>query len=337
MTSFLIGIDPASEHFVASALATISRSAFSAQRFENTPDGFERFRAFLAEHSITPENALLCIENTGVYSEKLCYELHEQGFALVLVDPHKVWKAFSEAPKTDELDSRKIAEYGLRYRDQLRLWQPNEVIVEQVKTLLSTREQLVEQKTATRNARTALSRKAIQTPAANEALDETVDHLKRQIRAIEDELRRLIKSHPTMAQMVAIAMSAPGVGLLLGAHLLVMTRGFTEEPEYRSLAQYLGIAPNAYESGKTIYRKPRSRRYGPSMVRKLLHLSARSLRTHHRRYERYFQRKLQEGKPKRLVLNNIANKQLKVLCAMIKNKEPYIENYRSVNPMLLTS
>jgi hypothetical protein len=39
-----------------------------------------------------------------------------------------------------------------------------------------------------------------------------------------------------------------------------------------------------------------------------------------------------EGKPKPLVFNNIANKLLRVLCGMIKNKEPYIENYQSVHP-----
>lgn len=57
--------------------------------------------------------------------------------------------------------------------------------------------------------------------------------------------------------------------------------------------------------------------------------------THTPRFKGYFERKRAEGKPKRLVWNNVANKLLRILCGMLKNKQPYIENYQSVNPMLL--
>lgn len=192
----------------------------------------------------------------------------------------------------------------------------------------------MQQKTATKNARQSLSRKAIQTPPANQALDRTIDHLAAQVEAIEEAIRRLIEEHPNMAQMAALVASAPGVGELLAAHMLVLTEGFTEEPRYRKLASYLGICPNERQSGKS-RKTPTSRGYGPSMVRKLLHLAARSVRTHEERFKKYFHRKRAEGKPRMLVLNNIANKLLRMLCGMIKNKQPYIEDYQSVHPGLL--
>lgn len=132
-------------------------------------------------------------------------------------------------------------------------------------------------------------------------------------------------------------MTAPGVGLLLGAQLLVLTNGFTEAVSYRSLAQYLGICPNPYQSGKSVYRRPRSRGYGPRVARKLLHLAARSVSTHVPQYRAYDRRKLSEGKPKPLALNNVANKLLRLLCGMIRDQRPYIENYRSVHPAMLAS
>jgi transposase len=46
----------------------------------------------------------------------------------------------------------------------------------------------------------------------------------------------------------------------------------------------------------------------------------------------YFARKRAEGKPGKVVVNNIANKLLKILCAMIRSGKPYLENYRSGNP-----
>jgi len=48
-------------------------------------------------------------------------------------------------------------------------------------------------------------------------------------------------------------------------------------------------------------------------------------------------RKVAEGKPKRMVLNNISNKLLKVVCALVKTGTHYIPNYKSVNPILLKS
>lgn len=60
-----------------------------------------------------------------------------------------------------------------------------------------------------------------------------------------------------------------------------------------------------------------------------------SVRTHHAQFREYFLRKIAEGKSKQLVLNNIANKLLKIMCAVLRTQTPYIPNYQSVNPKLL--
>ena len=331
---YFIGIDAGSETFTACAV-TAEALVRVPEQFANDADGIVALKRWLDAAGLKKAETLVCVENTGVFTEALCYELHGMGYEVVLLDPYKVWKAFAEGAKTDPLDSQKIAEYAHRYLDRLALWRPREAIVEQVKVLLRTREQLVEQKGAAQNSLKMLLRKYIQTPAANAALERTVSHLKVEILDIEAEIHRLIRSNPTAAQMVALLMTAPGVGHLLASHLFVLTGGFTRELSYRSLAQYLGIAPNERQSG-TSTRRARSRGYGPSTMRKLLYLAAWSVRQHNDYYRRYFFRKVAEGKPKQLVLNNLANRLLRVLCAMINRREPYIENYRSVQPMLLT-
>lgn len=255
---------------------------------------------------------------------------------IALLDPYTLFQTRGKGkPKNDVLDSQAIAAYTIRYQDQLRPWIPHEAIVEEIKTLLATREQLVQQKTATQNARTALKRKPRPTLGAIEVLTQTTHHLAGQIKELESLIRDRIASHPSTAQMIALVTSVPGVGLLLGAHMLVLSNNFTELLSYRQLAQYLGISPNEYRSGTSVYRRPRSRRYGPAMVRKLLHLAALSLRTHDPGYQHYFFRKVAQGKNKQLVLNNMANKLLKVLCSIIKNKRPYNKGYLSIQPSLL--
>ena len=328
-----IGIDPASETFTAACYPE-----GLPKTFDNSAEGIQAVLAWLESQGLSPQTSRLCIENTGVYCERLCYGLHDKGWSLSLIEPVKVWRAFQESrPKTDEIDSLKIAEYGARYSDKLTLWQPHAAIVEQIKVLLSTREQLVEQKTALSNSRKALARKVVQTPAANTTLDTTVGYLKEQIKALETEIRRLIKAYPTMAQMVSIITTAPGIGLLAAAHLLVLTEGFRQPVRYTRLSNYLGLAPHAYESGTSVFRKARTRGYGPSMLRKLLHLAARSVCQHKPSYRQYYQRKQAQGKSKKLVLNNVSNKLLRMLCSMIKNKRPYIEGYQSIRPDLRAS
>ena len=272
------------------------------------------------------------------YSEQLLYQLHQSGWPLVLIEPIKVHKAFGDdSPKTDEIDSLKIAEYAWRFQDKLSLWKPHKAVVEQIKVLLTTREQIVRHKTGLSNTRKTLERKHIQTPAANSSVDLLIEQARMQIKELEAEILRLIKMHPTIASTFTLLLSAPGVGHLMAAHLLVISDGFEQELSYRQLARHLGIAPMPHRSGTSVHRKDRSRGKGPKVMRKLLHLAARSLVTHKDSFRYYYARKLAQGKAKKLVLNNVANRLLRIICSMLKNNQPYIEGYVSVNPRLLST
>ena len=47
--------------------------------------------------------------------------------------------------------------------------------------------------------------------------------------------------------------------------------------------------------------------------------------TYYDEFKCYYKRKLQEGKPKMLVLNNVRNKIILRLAAVIKNDKPYMK------------
>lgn len=338
-----IGIDPSAETFT-SAHFRDGKPTGKAHTFDNTPEGSAALIEGISSAGCERHNTWICIENTGVYSELLLYHLHQAGWPLVLIEPIKVHNAFGDdRPKTDEIDSVKIAEYAWRFRDKLSLWQPHEAITEQYgdypspKVLLTTREQIVKHKTALSNTRQSLGRKYIQTPAANSSVDTLIEQAKGQIKELEVEILRLIKAHPTMAATFSLLLSAPGVGPLLAAHLLVISDGFRKKLSYTQLARHLGIAPMPHRSGTSVYRKDRSRGKGPRIMRKLLHLAARSLVTHKDPFRYYYARKLAQGKPKKLVLNNVANRLLRIVCSMLKNNKPYIKEYVSVNPRLISS
>jgi transposase len=324
-----IGIDIAAEQFHATlGHAAPWQIVVRATAFENSAAGFEHFHVWLQEHGCTPAATVLCMEATGVYGEGLAYFLVAQQYRLAVEPPLKVKRAFKVGgPKTDALDSAQIAEYAYRYHDQLTFWQPRAELLEQLQVLLTTREQLVKQRTAHKNSRRALLRKAVRTALAETVHERLIQELTTQIQAVEREIKRLIDREPPFAALLAFLLTIPGVGLLLATHLLVLTQGGTQFTDAKHLTAHLGICPQPHQSGTSVHKPATSRHYGPPLLRKLLHLGARSACTHKAPYRDYYQRKLREGKPKRLVINNVANKIVKASCAVLHARVPFDANY----------
>jgi transposase len=335
-TRWFIGLDIAADSFTGAILSSPDQPGVTKTNIPTTFDGYASFIQWLTEQKISPTDAVVCLEATGVYGEALCHFLVSKGYRVAVQSPLKIQRAFTDAGhKNDTADSLKIAAYAARYFDTLTFWEPQDQITEQIQALLATRERFSHQLVANQNALKTLERKSIPTALANSLHQQTIRQLKDHLHTIDQELKRLIDQQPTFRQMVASLTTIPGVGLLLASHLLVITRGFTKPVTGRQLAAYLGICPFQHRSGKSIHKPDRSRRYGPATVRKLLYLAALSVRTHHIQFRKYFLRKVAEGKSKRLVLNNIENKLANIICAIINSRSVFIPNYRSVNPLLL--
>ena len=335
---FFIGIDIACDNFVASIYESPEKPVITKESIKNNPDGFNMLVSWLKEHDIDRTNSVICMGATGVYSEAIAHYLATYGFKVSVEPPLKVKRAFDPiGHKTDAVDSKQIAEYAYRYADELRFWHPKGDIVEKIKHLLTAREQFTKQSTAIQNAMASYERHVVQVPLIIKAHQQTLKELKKHIKDIDKELDRLMRQNPTISQMTNQLKSIPGVGLLLASNLIAITGAFNDISGYKTLAAFLGICPYQHKSGKSICKKPHIRIFGPSYARKLLMLAARSVATHNELFKKYYLRMQAEGKAKQLVLNNIANKILKIACAMIKNDKPYIQNYRSINPLCLKS
>jgi transposase len=333
---YFTGLDISADDFSASCITSPDNLVFSTQKFLNNFDGFHEFVFLLSKHSIKQSEVIICMEATGVYSENLSYFLATKGFSLCIEAPHKIKNKTKDSPrKNDFIDAVSIAEYAYRYTDKLTFWKPRDEIIEQIQVLLSTREHLSIQMTANQNALKTLKHKYYQTPLANQIYKETIDKLKGHIKQIDQGIKKLIDKDDSFKNKTNLAKSVPGVGLLLAANLLVLTKGFTEHLNYKHTAAYTGICPYEQISGTSLNRKPRSRKCGPAKLRKLLYLAALSVRTHNPVFKKYFLRKVAEGKNKRLILNNIENKLLKIIFAVINSDVAYTINYKSINPALL--
>lgn len=334
MTTFVsfVGVDIASAVFMACVGTTPWKLTVKPVKFGNEEDGFVSFLGWLQEHNLSPEQTVVCMEATGVYSEGLAYFLYASGYPVAVEPPLNIQRKFpANASKTDELDCQYIAEYACRYVDKLSFWKPRAEILEQVKVLLTTRQHFSVQLTGHKNALHAVNRKKVSSELAKQVHQNMVEQITKHIQIIDQEIRRLIESDPTFKQTLLLLLSVPGIGLQLAAHLLIAMQ---ETLDPKVLASFIGICPIKHESGSSVYTTPTSRHYGPSVLRKLLYLGACSVRTHKKQFQQYFFRKLAEGKHKKLILNNIQNKILKIACAVVRSQTPYIPNYVSVNPLL---
>lgn len=336
--SLFVGIDIASATFTSAAGKMNERWQIVARpaTFANEYDSFPKYLSWLQEHGIQPADSILCMEATGVYNEVLAHFLAANGYKVAIEPPLKVKRAFKpEGHKSDPVDSTQIAEYAYRFWDELRPWAPRQQILEQIKTLLTVREQFVVERSGHQNALRALKRKFVRTSLAEKMQEQAIEELKKHIQEIEAEIQHLIDQDPDFRNMVTLLISIPGVGLLLAAHMLILFQSAPEPCSPKSLAAFIGICPYEDSSGSSLNHHSTSRHYGPPPLRKLLFLAAMSIATHHPQFHLYYLRKTKEGKPKQLVINNLANKLLKIMVAVVRTNTRFIKNYHSVNPGLL--
>jgi transposase len=334
--TFFIGLDIAAGDFTASIYQTPEKPIMTKESIKNSPEGFRMLVAWLKEHHIDQTNSLICMEATGVYSKTVAYYLTSYGFKVSIEPPLKVKRAFYPVGhKTDASDSRQIAEYAYRYHDELKPWQPKEVIIEKIRQLLTAREQFTKQKVALKNAMHTYSWQMVQVVLIKKAHQETLAQIEKQILRIDKALSKMMKQDPAISQKAKNIKSIPGCGMLLAANLIAITDNFKQIGNHKKLAAFIGIVPYQYQSGTSIFKKPRIRHFGPRYIRKLLRLAAQSVATHDVTFRRYYLRKVAQGKAKALVLNNIANKLLKVACATIRDNTCYIKEHKSIHPMYL--
>ena len=332
---YFIGLDISSNTFDAAIYQENMSVIHLGESFENKPEGFSSLTLMLNEKGINKNNSAICLEITGPYSEHICYYLSSKGFQVWAEAPHKVSKTFHKQTKNDKVDAIQIAEYCYRYYDRFKIFEPKDSIIEKVKTLLAAREQLSRQSAAHKNTLKAFKRKFYQTPLANDILKDTIKHLEKSIKQIDDEIRELINKNSKFGPTASALKKIPGIGMLFIANYFVVTNGFNLNVNYKKMASYLGICPHEYSSGTSVYKRPKSSGYGPVRLRKLLYLASMSVRQHNPQFHNYFVRKVAEGKNNHLVLNNIANKILRIVCAVSKNGVDYSNDYISVHPKFL--
>ena len=296
--------------------------------FKNSTEGFEKLLAFVKKNNANHgENVVYCFENTGIYSLPLSAFMEENKQAYSALCALEIKRSIGIARgKNDKIDAFKIAEYAYLRREKLPLTTLPSAILLQLKDLLSLRARMVKQRGGYQAYLKELSRfsKREKQPLIFESQEKMIDQLSNQIKRIEQEITLLIESEPNLKYQYQLVTSVKGVGLIVGASLLVYTDSFTKFKTWRHFASYAGTAPFPYESGSSIKRGKKVSNMANKTIKALLTNSAVSIIQHDKQMRLYYERRTKDGKNKMSVQNIVKNKLLARVFAVVKRGTPYV-------------
>jgi transposase len=294
VTDLICGVD------VCSAALDVRLGRDGAmRRFTNDGAGITELIAFCKEHQV----GLVALEATGGYERLAFAMLWSAGLATAIVNPRAV-RRFAEAmgflEKTDRIDSGIIAWFAEVKRIAPR--QPDGAAQRQLAALVTRLRQLTELRTAQDN-----QRRLVTEPAALASFAELLSLIARQIKAIGEQIGKLIATDPLWHKLDLAWREIKGVADRTVARLMA------ELPEIgtlssKAVSKLAGLAPIARDSGKLSGNRPV--RGGRSGIRSILFVVAELVRRHNPDFAAFHRRLTLAGKPKKVIRIALAHKLL---------------------------
>lgn len=308
-----VGID-VSKSWLDIAVASPENEIEKVDRIDNTVVAITDYVRSLPQTA----GILFCMENTGKYGKAILEVTATMQLNTWVEHPLQIKRSQGMTRgKTDEQDAIRIARYALRFEDQMRLWQPAETILTQLKELQSKRDLLVK---SLRMLKQAVEKNDPDMKASLAVLQKSIDK-------IEAKIEALIIADKNLVRQYKLLQSVPGVGKVVATNLLITTKGFSTLTDPRKLACYIGIAPFPYSSGSSIKFRNRVSKLGDQKLKTLINLSAWNAIRSITSLKSYFERKVAQGKHKMSVINAVRNKLIAIILSVVRRNQPFTKDY----------
>lgn len=327
-----VGIDVSKDTFDIAILSNENTSKALSFVFENSQKGTKEFLRCMGDQKLDLEEIFFCMEHTGIYGKLIIARLLEYKAALCVEMSLKIMRATAiNRGKNDKLDAIRIAKYALKNHTELLLYEPSKEVLKKVRLLLSLRDKLIlfnneicKQPKEVEHFEPDLLKTTIKT------VNKITRFISKQIESVEKELQDLIISDEELNQNITLATSVPGIGKITALYMACFTNMFTKYNTSKQLACYCGVVPFEYSSGSSVMKRPRVHHMANKILKKHLHMGAMSAIRFNDELKEYYLRKVMEGKNKMLVLNNVRNKMIQRLCAVLTRQKPYAKNYSEI-------
>lgn len=323
----IYGIDLASEKFDVSFVD--SKGQVRHLVVKNTRSQIEKFLDKL------PDDCRLVAEHTGVYGDMLLKLAGIRNISVSYVSGYEIKHSMGLVRgKSDPVDASRIREYGERHADRLKDTHfPSETLYE-LRELYATRRLLVQQRKQLQTMLKGDEHRPEKSATAQNVKQKMVEQLSSQIASIEDKMTELIDNDDDLLKNSAIAQSIPGIGPVTATELIIKTDNFKRVSTAKKCATLAGISPFPNSTGKTD-KGAHVSHMGDRQLKTLLFMCARSAVVHFEKMRVYKMKKYNvEHKHIFVVLNNVANRLLKIIYSLVKKGEMYDPGYLPRDPRL---
>lgn len=272
-------------------------------RTVTVPNEAAALRALLAT---VPACRLAVCEATGGHEDVVLAVLDELGLPAHRADAAKVKAyigSFGKRAKTDAIDARWLARYGLDRDARLPRWTPPAAAQQTLKALIARRADLVAMRVQEKNR--------LQAPR-------TRADLTRRIATLDVAIEACLNADRRLAARAATLRTVPGIGPVLAATLqaIMPELGRLNRRQAASLA---GCAPHPRQSGtRNAYRATRG---GRRQLRPLLFVAALVAARPQSPLATTYQALINAGKAKRLALTAIMRKIIVIANARLRDAQ----------------
>jgi transposase len=266
-------------------------------RVPNSTEGIRKLKRWIAAF----DPAIVVIEATGKWHRPVQRSLYASKIAITVVDPLRARlfaKAHGILAKTDRVDARVLALFGLMMAPELR--PPAPEAMDELKEIVVARESAVAEETSLKNQLAASSSAFLK-----RHLKRRIVRLGKEIEALEREILKRIRADQGLTARYEILTSIPGFGFVTAATLL------TRLPELgdcdaKEIAMLSGLAPIADDSGQR--KGARVVRGGRPALRQILYLAALSAARVNPQGRAFYKALIMAGKPAKVALIALARK-----------------------------
>ena len=280
--------------------------------FANSEEGIQACLAFCREQGVER----ICLEATGGLERPLVQACHHGSLSLSVVNPRQIRdfaKSMNRLAKTDRLDAHTIALFAERLQPE-----PTPPIgenAEKLKALTTRRRQVNDILTQEKNRLTRAADRQVRG-----LVQEAIDWYQKQLTDLDQSIAELIKQDTQFQAKAELVQSMPGIGPTTAAVLLA------ELPELgvlnqRQIARVVGVAPLNRDSGQL--RGKRMTGGGRSSLRHRLFMPTLVAVRYNPKIREFYQRLLQNGKPKMVALIAALRKILVCLNTILKTNQPW--------------
>lgn len=320
---YFIGIDVSKKTLHSMLLLDPATEKNRTKAIPNTAEGFATLVAWGTKFGhCDPQDLHIILEATGVYHEGVAEALYQAGCRVSIVNPLHV-KRFAQSrgvrTKNDDHDRLILARFG--DERQPPAWVPPPPEIKQLKALLA-RLHAIESDIQRELNRLEKAEVAKAPDSVTQSIGTMLTSLREEQRRLQRQVDDHIDRHPGLKKDNALLRSIPGIGNKLAPLLLVLLRGKTFR-DARQAAAFLGLVPIEFQSGTTVFKRPRLSKAGDARYRAALYFPAIVAIRHNPDVAALYQRLLSNGKSKMAAIGAAMRKLVHIAYGVIKHQTPF--------------